>query len=125
MVDDKVCEIGDQGISPQRWRELAEGSAVHMETRERISNAFTKKLDAEASYEIAFHVSDWIADAQALVALHLCPDKFSDKDIRCIVENLAIHVNHHVMAATHLYGESLQDVFGLGLEIEASDGGGT
>ncbi|MEX2244119.1 MAG: hypothetical protein WD716_09775 [Fimbriimonadaceae bacterium] len=84
----------------------------------RMASALAERYSMEKSRKIAFHLSDWHAEAAFLVAVHLCPDRFSDEEIEEGVEACVMHATHHMMAAAHNAGYPLQDVFELGLSIE-------
>ncbi len=62
--------------------------------------------------EIAFHLTDWSAEAAFLVALHLFPERFTRDEIKEGVEAFLIHAPHHVIAAARLAGHSTEDIFG-------------
>ena len=84
---------------------------------ERMASALTERYGKEEAWEIAFHLSDWQAEAAFLVAVHLFPERFTDEEIEEGVEACVIHATHHMMAAAHNAGYPLQDVFDLGLKI--------
>ncbi|HRK21924.1 MAG TPA: hypothetical protein PLX06_08950 [Fimbriimonadaceae bacterium] len=116
--DSKAIAILASSSDPTVWSILLDRSQYHAEVVKRIESAMTPEFSPERAHDIAFHVSDWVAEAASVVALHLAPDRFTDEELRDICERLAIHANHHLMAATALQGQPLQDVFELGLKIE-------
>jgi len=61
--------------------------------------------------EIAFHLTDWSADAAFLVALHLFPERFTKEEIREGVLAFLIHAPNHVVAAARLSGHPVEDIF--------------
>lgn len=61
--------------------------------------------------QIAFHLTDWNADAAFLVALHLFPEKFTLEEIRAGIDLFLVHVPAHVIAAARLAGNSVEDTF--------------
>jgi hypothetical protein len=71
----------------------------------------------ERASDIAFHLADWGADAAFILALRLFPERFTAEEIREGVQGFLSHVPNHVAAAAHLSGESLRDVFGIGLQL--------
>src|SRR5436190_3804686 len=54
--------------------------------------------------EIAFHLTDWNADAAFIVALHLFPERFTPEEIDAAVCMFLVHVPSHVIAAARLAG---------------------
>jgi hypothetical protein len=79
----------------------------------RIREAFTE-LPAQSAYDLAFHLSDWRADAAFLLALHLAPDRFSLEEVKEGVTQFLMHAPNHVVAAAKLGGWPVEDVFGIG-----------
>ncbi len=61
--------------------------------------------------QIAFHLTDWSADAAFLVALHLFPERFTSEEIQAAVGMFLVHVPAHVLAAARLAGSSTEDIF--------------
>lgn len=116
--DAKVAAILASADRAEDWKELLDRGRSHSDVIDRIATGLSGAYPSERAWDIAFHVSDWIAEAACLVALHVAPDKFSDEEVQSICEDLSIHAINHVMAATVLQGENLQDVFELGLRIE-------
>ena len=53
---------------------------------------------------LAFHLTDWNADAAFIVALHLYPERFTPEEIEAGVELFLRHVPGHVIAAARLGG---------------------
>ncbi|HEV7279150.1 MAG TPA: hypothetical protein VGN57_02955 [Pirellulaceae bacterium] len=49
--------------------------------------------------DIAFHMTDWKADAAAIVALHLFPEKFTPEEAQLLVQDFLIHAPSHIRAA--------------------------
>ena len=58
---------------------------------------------------IAFHLTDWNADAAFIVALHLYPERFTPEEIEAGVGMLLSHVPSHVIAAARLAGHPVED----------------
>ena len=79
----------------------------------RIREAFAE-LPAQAAYDLAFHLSDWKADAAFLFALHLAPERFSKEEVKAGITQFLIHAPNHVAAAAKLGGWPSEDVFGIG-----------
>jgi uncharacterized membrane protein (GlpM family) len=61
--------------------------------------------------QIAFHLTDWNADAAFLVALHLFPERFTQEEVRAGVDLFLVHVPAHIIAAARLSGNSNSDTF--------------
>lgn len=83
----------------------------------KIREALEPEFGTLRSDEIGFHLSDWVASAAFLVALHLRPEAFTAEQIEEEVRALLIHAPDHLMAAAHLAGYELHDTFDLGLTI--------
>ena len=105
------------------FRELAGDRAVSLDATilpAGITSTITAALASEDASdeailhadEIAFHLTDWSAEAAFLVALHLYPERFTRDEIKEGVEAFLIHVPHHVIAAARLAGHSTEDIFG-------------
>jgi hypothetical protein len=82
--------------------------------RTRIREAFSE-LPAQVRDDLAFHLSDWKADAAFLLALHLAPERFSREEVKEGIAQFLIHAPNHVAAAAKLGGWPIQDVFGIGV----------
>ena len=68
-----------------------------------------------AARDIAFHMTDWIADFQSLQALFENPGSFSNEQISDLLMNFLLHVPNHVAAAMKLIsGFPVTDVFEVG-----------
>lgn len=117
-IDSKCVDILATASYRTVWGTLLDRGQYHPEVVKRIESALATEFSPERAHDIAFHVSDWVAEAACLVALHVAPDRFTDQEVQDVCERLAIHANHHLMVATALQGEPLQDVFELGLKIE-------
>jgi hypothetical protein len=71
-------------------------------------------LDERAARDVAFHLTDWTAEAAFLVAVQLFPDAFTAEEIEAGVTALLIHAPNHLAAAAKLAGWPVRDVFGVG-----------
>ena len=100
--------VGGQGVEPAAANSVYAG----------IVTALTQEHGAERSADIAFHLTDWAADAAFLVALQLFPDRFTQDEIREGILGFLIHVPNHVAAAAQLAGWPLRDVFEVGVTVE-------
>lgn len=79
-----------------------------------IAKALKREYGTECAQDIGFHLADWADDAAFLVALHLCPERFSSKEVDLGVGMFLGHAPSHIAAAAKLSGQPIQDVFGLG-----------
>lgn len=77
--------------------------------------------DAERARDIAFHLADWIGEAEFLVALRLAPEAFTPEEIATGVQACLIHIPNHIAAAAALAGWPMKDIFRVGAVIEAAD----
>jgi hypothetical protein len=59
---------------------------------------------SDTANAIAFHLTDWNAEAAFIVALHLFPERFTAEQIREGADSLLIHAPNHMAAAAHLAG---------------------
>lgn len=112
-VDEKIKAI---------FRELAGERAATLEAT-RLPTAITSTITLALAGEnataerilesdrIAFHLTDWSAEAAFLVALHLFPERFTAEDIRDGVLLFLLHAPAHVIAAARLSGHSVEDIF--------------
>ena len=104
------------------FRELAGERAATLDATRlpaTIASTITAALAAEDAGEeqvlhadqIAFHLTDWNAEAAFLVALHLFPERFTPEEIREGVLGFLLHAPHHVIAAARLAGHPTEDIF--------------
>lgn len=61
--------------------------------------------------QIAFHLTDWNADAAFIVALLLFPERFTPEEIEAAVNMFLAHVPSHIIAAARLAGHATEDIF--------------
>ena len=78
-------------------------------------------LDVERAYDLAFHLSDWRADAAFLVALSLAPERFTPAEVEAGLTAFLIHAPNHVAAAAKLGGWPVADIFEVGALNAASE----
>ena len=95
------------------------GLGVEEQFRARIREAFSE-LPTHVRDDLAFHLSDWRADAAFLLALHLAPERFSREEVNEGVTQFLIHAPNHVAAAAKLGGWPIEDVFGIGAVNDSS-----
>lgn len=88
------------------------------EVHERITAAFRTlfDMDEEASYDIGFHMTDWLTDLDELRDLYLRISSATDEEITSLLFKFLSHVPHHLNAAAKLSGLGpVTDVFGVGI----------
>ena len=107
------------------FAELADTRAIRLDASRfahdangAIASALSAEFGAEQAVDIAFHLSDWGADAAFIVAVHLFPERFTANEIREGVQAFLIHAPNHVAAAAHLANWPIRDVFGVGLKLD-------
>jgi hypothetical protein len=71
--------------------------------------------------DIAFHLSDWRADAARLITVVAAPALFSPLEVRAAVVTFLVHAPNHVAAAARLGGHPIRDVFSVGPLVGADD----
>ena len=94
------------------------------ELRKRIEQAFNSLLDSPAvARDIAFHMTDWDSDLDALIRLYENPQTYTDDQITEIIYGILAHVPNHVAAAKKLSGMGpIEDIFKVGvLEEDEED----
>jgi len=79
--------------------------------------AAIRKEYGDKAQEIAFHLSDWNAEAAFLVALHLFPEKFTPEEILEGINDLLIHAPNHLAAAAALADCPGDDIFNVGVKV--------
>ena len=74
-----------------------------------ITDALCEKPATEQEWlfkdQISFNLSDWIADAAFLVALHLYPERFTPEQIRDGVDLLMCDMPDHISNLVQLHGK--------------------
>jgi len=118
-VRDKVRAIFRQ-LAGDRADQL-EGPRPAPQARDAIVKAVEPDYPINVAADIAFHLSDWSADAAFIVALHLFPERFTVDDVKRGVVSFLLHAPNHVAAAAKLAGHPIEDVFGLGTLSEESN----
>ncbi|HYE62395.1 MAG TPA: hypothetical protein VD997_10390 [Phycisphaerales bacterium] len=90
------------------------------ELQGKIFNTFMRagspwtSLDAEAVDELAFHLTDWLADLEKLVTLYNS-ERWDPEQAEDIILGFLIHASNHVPAAHRiLMDKPATDVFQLG-----------
>ena len=87
------------------------GSRGAFDTMAAIRNALTTQYGEEKAADIAFHLSDWNADAAFVTALHLFPERFTKEEIESGVELFIVHAPNHVAEAAELLGHPVENIF--------------
>ena len=83
-------------------RDAAASTRVALGVPDGVRNAVQKafsELPAQVSSDLAFHLSDWRADAAFLIALQLAPERFTVAEVREGVTQFLVHAPNHVAAA--------------------------
>lgn len=101
------------------FTELAGGRAERLSasghgtvTRKSVlATSLEPEFGSERAKEIGFHLADWGADAAFLVALHLCPERFTAEEVQVGVSAFLVHVPDHVAAAAAFAGCPVEDTF--------------
>lgn len=101
----------DDGYSRGRiWLAIVEACKTHG----------IRGQDAE---DIAFHMTDWLADFDKLKAFFADPDSMAAEQVARDVLGVLIHMPHHLCAAAKLFtGTPVTDVFGIGAVSEERGG---
>ena len=72
--------------------------------------------------EIAFHMTDWLSELEALVELYGDPAQYDNKKIVQVLMDFLVHVPNHVAAASKLMLDiPVQDVFEVGAPTESEE----
>jgi hypothetical protein len=107
----KTVDVLMEAVSTHTVAEL--GLGVPDGVRLAIQRAFAE-MPAQESFDLAFHLSDWRADAAFLMALQLAPERFTAAEVRAGVTAFLVHAPNHLAAAAKLGGWPIEDVFGIG-----------
>lgn len=114
-IDD--CESTTTGIFVETVGDRAtrlDPTQSQQEIIGRMSKVLAREFGPAVADDIGFHLSDWVADAAFLVALHLFPERFSDAEVEEGIESFLLHAPNHVAAAAALTGNPIEDVFEVG-----------
>lgn len=90
--------------------------------QDRICSALERALERKGHYpgeerrrDIAFHLTDWLADLQDWHRFCESPDSFSAEEINKLVIAFLLHVPNHLAAASKLMLDiPVTDVFDVG-----------
>ena len=73
-------------------------------------------LPDERRQEIAFHMTDWLADLEAWQQFCADPRGLAPEAVQELLTGFLVHVPNHLAAARRLYlGLPMEDVFGVGI----------
>jgi hypothetical protein len=83
----------------------------------KIASAFAASgVPAETARDIAFHMTDWRRDLEAVTKIWEQADQMSDDEITELVHAFLVHVPEHVAAAAKLSDcGSIRDIFDVGV----------
>lgn len=83
----------------------------------KIASAFAASgIPADSARDIAFHMTDWRSDLEAMIKIWEQADRMSDDEISELLYAFLVHVPEHVAAAAKLSGcGSIQDTFNVGV----------
>ena len=78
--------------------------------------------EPEVARDIAFHMTDWADDVDAIVGLYEQAEVLKDEEIRMVVIRFLAHVPNHVAAAKKIIGLGpIEDVFRVGVLQEGEE----
>ena len=103
LVGDRAEFVNDERLPAPIMSQIAD-ALVHFNATAAVR---------ENADEIAFHISDWNAEAAFIVALHLFPERFSPEEIRAEIDWIAEHVPRHLIALARRAGKPAVDAFAL------------
>lgn len=80
-------------------------------------------LSEDVSYDVAFHMTDWADDLEALFDFYKDPQSMGDEELSRLLTDVLIHVPNHLAAAAKLFaGAPVKDIFGVGATSDAERG---
>ena len=112
MREDKTQEIFRELVCERAER--LQPAYVLRDVQEKITSALLKEgivSDPRRAKDIAFHLTDWQADAAFLVALALFPERYSKEEITEGIGALLAHIPAHVVEAATLTGYPIENNF--------------
>ena len=78
-------------------------------------------LSESAAADVAFHMTDWLANFEEYQRFCLNPSGLSDEEVSRMLVKFLVHVPNHLAAASKLYTDvPVTDVFGVGATTEES-----
>jgi len=83
----------------------------------KIAGAFAASgISADSARDIAFHLTDWRSNLEAMTKIWEQADRMSDNEITELLYAFLTHVPEHVAAATKLSDcGSIRDIFEVGV----------
>ena len=95
---------------------MIDGTAARAAIRAALAaTASDTSHDRSGVDDIAFHMTDWIADLERFHAVCTTPDAFTAEEISDVLYGFLIHVPNHVAAAGKLLtGFATSDIFEVG-----------
>lgn len=73
------------------------------------------ELSHQAAQDVAFHMTDWLADLEAFVQSCQRPEDFSAGQVDQLLLKFLVHVPNHLAAAAKLYADfPVTDIFAVG-----------
>ena len=105
----KVATIFTEFVGERAERLVASrpGTAAN----DAVLAALEPEFGLERANDIGFHLADWGADAAFIVALHLCPERFTAGEVRAGMDLVLCHVPNHVAAGAALFGHTVANIF--------------
>ena len=85
--------------------------------RERILEAAISEagLSPAVATDVAFHMTDWLGDLSAFVALCRDPESHTLEKVNTVLLAFLLHAPNHVAAAAKLYADfPVTDIFHVG-----------
>jgi hypothetical protein len=80
-------------------------------------------ITGQQADDVAFHMTDWMADFCWLQRFFADPGRFEAAEIEENLVNVLVHAPSHIAAAKKLFlGDPVTDVFEIGAVSEQSDG---
>ena len=77
------------------------------------------ELNEERAHDIAFHMTDWLADFASLHEFFEAPQKYSPDEVSDLLMDFLVHAPNHIAAASKLMtGIPVQDIFEVGATNE-------
>lgn len=91
---------------------------------EEVARTEAELSTTEAS-DVAFHMTDWLADLAAFVSFCEEPSRLSSAQVNELLIQFLVHVPNHLAAASKLFVDMpVTDVFGVGAIEPAGRGAG-
>jgi hypothetical protein len=99
---------------PSNKRTMDE-SAIRSRIETALAHAGFAGTDEVTRRDIAFHMTDWLADLEQLIAIYESPERATDEQVHEALSAFLIHAPAHLAAAAKLFtGDAVTDVFRIG-----------